>query len=136
MLENMANSEQVEIALVVLNKKEKSKVNKTIISKVKNNRGRLGYLLIRKLIEVACDKLVDRGAHLPDANKGMNCLDFLVDLSTIKAVPSGRTGIDYFSKPDLNVIKSYHLDVLVGRSRYAEKAISSKIMYPFCLRWF
>ncbi|MFT6991908.1 MAG: hypothetical protein ACJASL_003905 [Paraglaciecola sp.] len=50
MFENMANSEYVEIVFVVLNKKAKSKVNKTIISKVKNNRGRSGYLLIRKLL--------------------------------------------------------------------------------------
>jgi hypothetical protein len=93
MLENMANSEQVEIALVVLNKKEKTKVNKTIVSKVKNNRGRFGYLLIRKLLEVAYDKLVDRGAHLPDANKGMDCLDLLVDLPTIQVVPTGSKGV-------------------------------------------
>jgi hypothetical protein len=113
MLENMANSEQVEIALVVLNKKEKTKVNKTIISKVKNNRGRLGYLLIRKLLEVAYDKLVDRGAHLPDANKGMDCLDLLVDLPTIQVVPTGSKGVDYFSEPDIDVIKSHDLDILV-----------------------
>jgi len=78
MVKDLAASNYAELALVVINDNDiEVPVNKTLASKIANNRGRLVYLAVRKALEVAYSGLIERHTHLPDAEAMMDATAIL-----------------------------------------------------------
>ena len=114
MFRNIIDSDYAEICLVVLNGNEKPVVeNKSIASKINNNRGRLFYLAIRKTLEVVYSTLIERNTYLPDANKSENSEHLFTEAQHIKVRTIQSKWSDVFYEDDLQEINSHQLDILV-----------------------
>jgi len=74
MFQKIIDSHFAEPCLIVLNNNEQPVTeNKTLASKIANNRGRIFHLAIRKLLELVYDNLIERDTYLPDANQTQSC---------------------------------------------------------------
>ena len=85
MISDLEASTFAEITLVVINDNDvETQQNTTLLSKIANNRGRIGYLAIRKLLEELYARLIERSTHLPDAEAAVSSKKLLADVPTIK----------------------------------------------------
>jgi len=114
MFQNIINSDYAELSLVILNSNEKPTTeNKTLVSKVVNNRGRIFHLAVRRALEIIYEKLIERNTHLPDANKNQNSEHLfsqtpIIDVDTLQNQHS-----DVFFDRDILEIRKYKLDIMV-----------------------
>ena len=114
MFQNIINSDYAEISLVILNSNEKPITeNKSLVSKVVNNRGRILYLAVRRTLEIIYETLIDRNTQLPDAKKNQNSEHLfsetpIIDVNTIQNQRS-----DVFFDSDILEIRNYKLDIMV-----------------------
>ena len=99
--------------MVIINGNPKKKPNKTILSKLRNNCGRITELFVRKILELSYSWIVEKKNHLPDANKPVNCEGLLKQLPTIKVRTYGKNWSDYFHYEDIVEIKKKNIDVLI-----------------------
>lgn len=113
MIENIINSEYADICLVVINDNQKAEPNKTLLSKVRNNYGRLTYILIRKALEIIYNKLIERTIYLPDAQENKNCEGILKSVPTMKVITRRKKWSDYFKSEDIIEIGKYNIDIFV-----------------------
>lgn len=114
MFENIINSYFAEITLVVLNDNNKVKApNKTLYSKIMNNRGRIGYLAIRKIFEMIYDKLIERNTYLPDSSGHKNCEELLRKCTVLKVKTIRKKWSDFFYSEDINKIREHNIDILI-----------------------
>ncbi len=114
MFQNIINSHYAELCLVVLNSNEKPAAeNKTIASKVLNNRGRIFYLAVRKLLEVIYQNLIERNTHLPDANENQDSEHLFTQTPSIHASTIQNQWSDVFFDKDIQEIEKHQLDILV-----------------------
>ena len=114
MFQTIINSDYAEISLVILNSNEKPITeNKSLVSKVVNNRGRILYLAVRRTLEIIYETLIDRNTQLPDAKKNQNSEHLfsetpIIDVNTIQNQRS-----DVFFDSDILEIRNYKLDIMV-----------------------
>ena len=114
MFQNIINSDYAEISLVILNSNEKPITeNKSLVSKVVNNRGRILHLAVRRTLEIIYETLIDRNTQLPDAKKNQNSEHLfsetpIIDVNTIQNQRS-----DVFFDSDILEIRNYKLDIMV-----------------------
>lgn len=114
MIENIVNSDFAEIILIVMNDNEKKTVlNKTLWSKLINNRGRIAHLAVGKILDTLYAKLIERSTHLPDSEKQINCENLLKDCSEIKVNTRRTKFSDYFHESDINKIKTFDVDIFI-----------------------
>jgi hypothetical protein len=114
MIENIMNSHFAEISLVVLNEGGKTEAgNRTLISKVVANRGRIITILIRKALESAYKALVERNTSLPDASENMNCEQLLSDIPTMKVKTIRKQWSDYFHNEDIKEMGDHNIDIFI-----------------------
>lgn len=74
MIEDIVSGDFAEITLVVLNDNDvETKRNRTLYSKIINNRGRIGYLLVNKVLEEIYNKLIERNILNSNSSEEMNC---------------------------------------------------------------
>ncbi|MBB3047815.1 hypothetical protein FHR99_002081 [Litorivivens lipolytica] len=114
LIENIAASDFAEITLVVLNDntEEVPAPNKALVSKLINNRDRLGSVVVRKLLETAYSALIERNTYLPDANQPINCESLIKHCPVIKAKTRRTTWCDYFYEDDIEAIRNLAPDLL------------------------
>ena len=114
MFENIIDSNFAEIVLVILNDNNKTESsNKTLYSKVMNNRSRIGYLLVRKFLEKIYSKLIDREAYLPDAEESRNCEELFSNCTVLKVKTKRKKWSDYFYDEDIIIIREHDIDILI-----------------------
>jgi len=114
MISDLKQSEFADIALVVVNKNDVEVTkNHTLLSKISNNRGRIAYLAVRKLLEDAYRLLIERSTHLPDAESPTNTTSLLENLPKIEVTTRRGTWSDYFHDHDIEQIKSRDIDLLI-----------------------
>ena len=114
MFETIIDSNFAEIVLVILNDNNKTESsNKTLYSKVMNNRSRIGYLLVRKILEKIYSKLIDREAYLPDAEESRNCEELFSNCTVLKVKTKRKKWSDYFYDEDIIKIREHDIDILI-----------------------
>lgn len=114
MVNLIQQSDYAEVSLLVVNQQQPSKINKTLVEKIRNNKSRIGYLAVRKTLELMYDKLVDRAASLPDANASRNLFECVpVDTVRVDVQPIMKQHSDYFHEGSLNEIKKQQIDVFI-----------------------
>jgi hypothetical protein len=114
MIENIINSNFAEITLVVMNDNEvKQASNKTLFSKIINNRGRIWHLVVRKTLEKVYAKLIERNIDLPDVDQQTNCENLLKDCTVIKTKTKRKKWSDYFYDDDIKTINQFNIDIFV-----------------------
>jgi hypothetical protein len=113
MVQQIKESEYAEISLIIENDVKKITPNLSLNEKIKNNKHRLGYLLVRKILEVVYDKLIDRVKTLPNATKSISCDELYMGIPSIKARPIQKKHSDYFVENDIEKIKECQLDVII-----------------------
>jgi len=113
MVRQIKESRYAEISLIIENDIPKVTPNFSVWDKIKNNKHRLWYLFVRKLLEVTYDKLIDRVQTLPDAAQLKNCTDLYKGIPLIKTKPIQKKHSDYFIDEDINKIKDSQLDVII-----------------------
>lgn len=113
MVSQIKASHYAEISLIIENDVQKAAPNNSVWDKIKNNKTRLGYLLVRKALEVAYDKLIDRAQALPNATEPQCCNELYKDIPVIKVKPIQKKHSDYFVDNDVQKIKEYQLDVII-----------------------
>jgi hypothetical protein len=113
MVSQIKASNYAEISLIIENDVQKVIPNNSVWKKVKNNKGRLGYLFVRKILEVVYDKLIDRIQTLPNATESNSCEELYKDIPIIKAKPIQKKHSDYFVDNDIQKIKECQLDVII-----------------------
>jgi hypothetical protein len=113
MVQQIKESEYAEISLIIENDVKKITPNLSLNEKIKNNKHRLGYLLVRKILEVVYDKLIDRVKTLPNATKSISCDELYMGIPLIKARPIQKKHSDYFVENDIEKIKECQLDVII-----------------------
>ncbi|MBA6377927.1 MULTISPECIES: hypothetical protein [unclassified Colwellia] len=113
MVQQIKESEYAEISLIIENDVKKIIPNLSLNEKIKNNKHRLGYLLVRKILEVVYDKLIDRVKTLPNATKSISCDELYMGIPLIKARPIQKKHSDYFVENDIEKIKECQLDVII-----------------------
>lgn len=114
MIKQIQHGDYAEICLLVVNDKKPNIVNKKLIDKIKNNKSRLGYLTVRRTLEVLYDKLIDRSSSLPDANAEQDIFSCLsADLERLDVKPEMKLHSDYFPQDTLEQIKEKKVDVLI-----------------------
>lgn len=114
MIENIINSNFAEITLIVMNDNEaKPTSNKTLFSKVITNRDRIGFLVVRKILEIVYAKLIERNISLPDVDKQTSCEKILKDCTVIKTKTRRTKWSDYFYDNDINTIHKFNIDVFI-----------------------
>jgi hypothetical protein len=106
-------SNYAEISLIIENDVKKVMPNNSVWEKVKNNKSRLGYLFIRKILEVTYNKLIDRVQTLPNATETHSCENLYEDIPLIKVKPIQKKHSDYFVDSDIQKIKACQLDVII-----------------------
>jgi len=114
MIKNIVHSYFAEISLVVINDNEKVVTsNKTLYSKIINNKGRIVYLLVRRVLEMIYCKLIERNTYLPDSSKNENCESLLLKYPVIKVKTTRKKFSDYFHDNDINKIREQKIDIFV-----------------------
>jgi len=113
MLEKIVNSNYATINLIIVNNNSKTEPNKTLISKIKNNKGRIAYLLTRNILEFMYSKLIERGVYLPNASGILNCEELFENIPTMKVKTHRKVWSDFFQEADVLRIKKHNLDVLI-----------------------
>jgi len=113
MIENIIDSDYSEISLVIISDNQRTVKNRTLLSKVKNNRGRIAHLLIRMALEFIYRNLIERNTYLPDANEKVSSKALLHFLPTIKVKTIRKKWSDYFNKADICEIEKHNIDILV-----------------------
>lgn len=128
-IEKIQQSYYAEIALAVINnnalKTATLSANRGLLNKIKNNRGRLFYLAIRKALEVIYSLLIERRTYLPDAFKKMDLTYILNDIPAIKVRPIQKGFFDRLHENDINLVKSYNVDIFI---RAGFKLLSGEIL--------
>ena len=113
LVENLNYSNFAEINLIVLNDNTKMpQMNKSIISKFVNNKGRIGYLFVRKLLEEVYSRLIERTTYLKNAEDSVCLAPILSNVPTIKIQTNRTDYSDYFSPHDVTAIKAAESDIL------------------------
>jgi hypothetical protein len=114
MIRIINESEYAEITLIVTNDTPKAIPNKNWLKKISNNRGRFCHLLVRKILEVLYDNLIDRSSFLPNCNESKDSKTILdKDVHIINVLPIMKKHSDQFPVEKLEEIKSQNVDVLV-----------------------
>ena len=114
MISDLEASTFAEITLVVINDNDvETQQNTTLLSKIANNRGRIGYLAIRKLLEELYARLIERSTHLPDAEAAVSSKKLLADVPTIKVKTRRGKWSDYFLEDDIEQIRSHDVDLFI-----------------------
>ncbi len=114
MIKNIVHSYFAEISLVVINDNEKVVTsNKTLYSKIINNKGRIVSLLVRRVLEMIYCKLIERNTYLPDSSKNENCESLLLKYPVIKVKTTRKKFSDYFHDNDINKIREQKIDIFV-----------------------
>ncbi|TYK65766.1 glucosamine inositolphosphorylceramide transferase family protein [Colwellia echini] len=113
MISQIKASNYAEISLIIENDVPKVIPNVSIWDKIRNNKNRLGYLCVRKVLEVIYDKLIDRVQTLPDATESKSCEQLYQNTPLIKVKPIQKLHSDYFLDTDIQTIKESQLDVII-----------------------
>ena len=113
MFENIISSDCAEVVLVVLNEREPEKTNDTLKEKIKNNRGRLGYLCVRRGLELAYEKLIERNTYLKNAEEPVDSETLLRSISSIGVTPIKKGPSDHFTDESITAIEKHSVDILV-----------------------
>ena len=114
MISDLEASTFAELTLVVINDNDvETQQNTTLLSKIANNRGRIGYLAIRKLLEELYARLIERSTHLPDAEAAVSSKKLLADVPTIKVKTRRGKWSDYFLEDDIEQIRSHDVDLFI-----------------------
>ncbi len=115
MIENIQSSDYAKIELVIVNDNdiEAKEENKTLVQKITRNKGRIGYLTVRKTLEVMYDKLIERNTYLANAEETQSCAALLQNAVTIKVKTTRKTWSDYFNDQDLQEISQHSPDILI-----------------------
>jgi hypothetical protein len=114
MIRIINESKYAEIKLIVINDSPKAIPNNNLVEKICNNRGRFGYLLVRKILEVLYDNLIDRSSSLSDCNELKDSKTILdKNIHIINVLPTMKKHSDQFSVEKLEEIKNQNLDVLI-----------------------
>ena len=113
MIRQIKESHYAEISLIIENETQKTAPNLSLWEKVKNNKHRLGYLFVRKVLEVTYDRLIDRVQTLPDATESHHCGELYKDIPVVKVKPVQKKHSDYFIDSDIKQIKEPQLDVII-----------------------
>lgn len=113
MIEIIMQSYYAEVDLVVINDAPKEKRNKTIMSKLRNNYGRINYLAIRKFLEVLYNNIVERHAYVPNAIEQRDLRYLIKNIPAINVKPIQKQWSDYLRKEDISQIKTYNIDIFV-----------------------
>ena len=113
MVRQISESDYAEISLIIENTVEKTRPNSSVWEKIYNNKNRLGFLAIRKALEMTYHKLVDRVRSLPDAMHAKSCQTIYQDVPRIKVTPIQKLHSDYFIDEDIQKIKESQLDVII-----------------------
>lgn len=113
MIENIMISECASVSLIVVNSNEIKASNNSVFSKIKNNYGRITYLVIRKILELIYENLIERNTYLPNANDQIECEELLKSVPVIKAKTIKKKWSDYFSVEDINDISKYNIDIFI-----------------------
>lgn len=114
MISDLTTADYAEVSLVILNDNERvEQVNDTLVKKLSNNRGRIGYLAIRKVLEEIYGRLIERTTYLRDAEASVSSGDLLNDIPSIKVKTQQGQWSDRFFDADIETIKSADLDVLI-----------------------
>ncbi len=114
MISDLQISEFAEVTLVVINDNDvEIQPNTTLAEKIANNRGRIAYLAVRKLLEELYARLIERSTHLPDAEAAMSSAPLLADVPIIKVKTRRGKWSDYFLDDDIKRIRSHDVDLLI-----------------------
>lgn len=114
MVKLISESDFAEVTCVIKNNQQSPAINKTLLQKLKNNKGRFWYLFVRKILEVIYDKFVDRRSSLPDCNETKNLKSILsTDVAHIDVVPNKKKHSDHFLEDDIARIQAEAPDVLI-----------------------
>ena len=113
MIENIINSDYAELSLAVINNRKPVPINKTLAEKIKNNRGRVFYLTIRKILEVVYSKFIERKTYLPSANVARSCENAISAIPHIYVDTIRKKWSDYFKEDDIQAIAKHEIDIFI-----------------------
>jgi hypothetical protein len=113
MIENIIISDYAEIVLVVINNNKKNITNNNILEKLKNNRGNISNIMIRKILEFIYCKFIERNTQISDASKKINISTVLKEVPTIKVNTIRKKWSDYFKNDDIKIITEQKIDILI-----------------------
>ncbi len=124
-IKTLNDCDYADIQLAILNDEKQVNQNRSLISKIKRNQGKIIYLVIRKLLDAIYKKFIERGAHLPDASRLVDSSSVLKNVPAIKVRPVRKKWSDYFSDNDVEAIKEYDIDILI---RFGYRILRGEIL--------
>jgi len=111
--ETLKNCSYADIKLVVLNDVEHIEYNKSLLSKIKNNKGRIFYVVFRKFLDTIYRKFIERRTYLPNASQLVDSESLFKGFPIIKVKPIRKQWSDYFHENDIQAIKEHDIDILI-----------------------
>ncbi len=111
--EALKDCSYADIQLVILNDDEHVGHNKSLLSKIKNYRWQIFYVVFRKLLDTIYRKLIERRTYLPNASQLVDSASLFKGFPTIKVKPIRKKWSDYFPENDIQSIKEYDIDILI-----------------------
>ncbi len=112
MVERIESSDYASIELLVLNGAAASPSG-SVLERMGRRVRNLVPFVATKLLDMAEERLVNRGSFLPDAFAQRDLSRLLPKVALLEVVPIRKQVSDYFSERDLEAIRGYGLDVLI-----------------------
>jgi len=113
LIEQIQSSDYASIDLVVLNNNEREEVNDTLAKKIGRNRGRIGYLFVRRALELIYSNVIARNVYLKSAEETMDCEPLLEGAEKMSVTTIRKTWSDYFHQEDIDQIQNANIDILI-----------------------
>lgn len=112
MLERIQQGDYARISLVVLNAVQLPD-RRTLRAKLRGNWGRLTSTVVRKLLMVVQEKLIDRVPCRPDAFATTDLRALLAGVPVLEAMPIQSRFSDRFAAEDVSKIRGHEVDVFL-----------------------
>lgn len=113
LVEQIQSSDYASVELVVLNINEREEVNDTFVKKIFRNKGRIGYLVVRRALELIYSNLIARNIYRKSAEVTADCEPLLADAEKISVTTVRKTWSDYFHQEDIDQIQAAKIDILI-----------------------
>ncbi len=113
MIENIINSDYAELNLAVINNRKPVPNNNTLAEKIKNNRGRVFYLTLRKILEAVYNKFIGRKTYLSSAHVVRSCENAIGTIPRIYVDTIRKKWSDYFKEDDIQAITKHEIDIFI-----------------------
>ncbi len=112
MVERICSSHYASVELVVLNNTQSSSAT-SVIKKIKNGYKKIVPVVMTRMLDLAEEKIVERGSRLPDAFELKDLSGLLEDVPVVEVTPIQKKVSDYFRDEDIAEIREHNIDLLI-----------------------